>query len=214
MNTVLQPPGVCSLWFSTQKAAPYSSRPSPQRLGALGARARVGVVRACVLSMPRRFPRILAEKNLLKIHLSNWYVRLNVVNNRTGHIFLQANTQERVLQRQLLGHRSLNDRVACATAAELLCERARRQNVTQVFFPLTRPIPPICQSPFFPYLTCEFFFSFFSAHLGAAAATVCRPRQNDHRHIAREWDRVHVACECKAAETSQPNRQRRLFLGT
>merc|ERR1712070_905227 len=84
------------------------------------------------VGMPRRFPRVIAEKNLLKIHLSNWYVRLNVVNNRTGHIFLQANTQERVLQRQLLGHRSLNDRVACATAAELLCERARRQNVTQL----------------------------------------------------------------------------------
>merc|ERR1712070_620441 len=129
-----QPPGVCSLWFSTQKAAPYSSRPSPQRLGALGARARVGVVRVCVLSMPRRFPRVIAEKNLLKIHLSNWYVRLNVVNNRSGHIFLQANTMEKVLQQRLLGQKSLNDRKACEATAELLCERARRQNVTQLTF--------------------------------------------------------------------------------
>ena len=37
--------------------------------------------------------------------------------------------------------------------------------IFSLFFSLTRPISPICQSPFSPYLTFEFFFSFFFVFL-------------------------------------------------
>lgn len=63
---------------------------SSTQQGKAGRQAAAAVADAPEIGMPRRFPRVIAEKNLLKIHLSNWYVRLNVVNNRSGHIFLQV----------------------------------------------------------------------------------------------------------------------------
>ena len=48
----------------------------------------------------KRLP--MAEKNLLKIFASNkQYISLQVVNNRTGHIFLWANTMEKALRESL-----------------------------------------------------------------------------------------------------------------
>ena len=41
---------------------------------------------AAMAAMYKRLP--MAEKNLLKIFASNKYISLQVVNNRTGHIFL------------------------------------------------------------------------------------------------------------------------------
>ena len=43
-------------------------------------------------SFYKKFP--VAEKNLLKIFCSNKYISLQVVNNKTGHIFLWASTLE------------------------------------------------------------------------------------------------------------------------
>ena len=44
---------------------------------------------------------LVAEKNLLKIHLTNKYIYLQVVNNRSGHVAVAASTQERGLREQV-----------------------------------------------------------------------------------------------------------------
>eukprot|EP00322_Chrysochromulina_rotalis_P030210 CAMPEP_0115865754 /NCGR_PEP_ID=MMETSP0287-20121206/19887_1 /TAXON_ID=412157 /ORGANISM="Chrysochromulina rotalis, Strain UIO044" /LENGTH=129 /DNA_ID=CAMNT_0003320281 /DNA_START=104 /DNA_END=493 /DNA_ORIENTATION=- len=80
-------------------------------------------------SMYKRLP--MAEKNLLKIFASNKHVSLQVVNNRTGHIFLWANTMEKVLREQL---RNTWDRAAARAAAGLLARRAREADLQQLTF--------------------------------------------------------------------------------
>ena len=62
----------------------------------------------------------MAEKNLLKIFLSNKNIQLQVVNNKTGHIFLQANTLEKALRDTLS---KTWDRVAAQATAGLLARR-------------------------------------------------------------------------------------------
>ena len=79
--------------------------------------------------MYSRFPQ--AEKNLLKIFASNKHISLQVVNNRTGHIFLWANTMEKVLRDQL---RNTWDKAAARSAAGLLARRAREANQQQLTF--------------------------------------------------------------------------------
>ena len=71
-------------------------------------------------SIWKRFP--VAEKNLLKIFLSNKYINLQVVNNRTGHIFLSASTMEKELKTKLT---NTADRAAAAATAGVLARRAR-----------------------------------------------------------------------------------------
>ena len=80
-------------------------------------------------SMYKRLPQ--AEKNLLKIFASNKHISLQVVNNRTGHIFLWANTLEKVLREQL---RNTWDKAAARAAAGLLARRAREANQQQITF--------------------------------------------------------------------------------
>ena len=75
----------------------------------------------------KRFP--IAEKNLLKIFLSNRFVQLQVVNNRTGHIFLSATTNEKSLRESL---RVTWDKVAARAAAGLLARRAREAGQQQL----------------------------------------------------------------------------------
>ena len=79
--------------------------------------------------MYKRLPQ--AEKNLLKIFASNRHVSLQVVNNRTGHIFLWANTMEKVLREQL---KNTWDKTAARAAAGLLARRAREANQQQLTF--------------------------------------------------------------------------------
>ena len=50
-------------------------------------------------SFYKKFP--IAEKNLLKIFCSNRNIQLQVVNNKTGHIFLWASTREKELRETL-----------------------------------------------------------------------------------------------------------------
>mmetsp|Transcript_63848 Transcript_63848/g.106163 ORF Transcript_63848/g.106163 Transcript_63848/m.106163 type:complete len:132 (-) Transcript_63848:193-588(-) len=79
------------------------------------------------------FSRLVAEKNLLKITQSNKYVSLQVVNNRSGHIFLAASSMERDLREQLRADGgSTSDRTAARAVATRLCERARERNVTAI----------------------------------------------------------------------------------
>jgi large subunit ribosomal protein L18 len=75
----------------------------------------------------KRFP--IAEKNLLKIFTSNRFVQLQVVNNRTGHIFLSASTMEKQLRESL---RVTWDKTAARAAAGLLARRAREANQQQL----------------------------------------------------------------------------------
>ena len=80
--------------------------------------------------MPR-FSRLVSEKNLLKMTLSNKYVSLQVVNNRSGHIFLSASTMEKAVREQLnKEQRSTSDSHAAAEAARLLAERAQERGTT------------------------------------------------------------------------------------
>lgn len=71
------------------------------------------------------------EKNLLKINCSNRHVSLQVVNNRTGHVFLWANTLERTLRERLT---STWDKAAARAAAGLLARRAREIGQQQITF--------------------------------------------------------------------------------
>jgi large subunit ribosomal protein L18 len=80
-------------------------------------------------SFYKRFPQ--AEKNLLKIFCSNRNIALQVVNNKTGHIFLWANTLEKVLKEKLV---KTWDRPAARAAAGLLARRAREANQQQLTF--------------------------------------------------------------------------------
>ena len=77
----------------------------------------------------KRLP--MAEKNLLKIFASNKYISLQVVNNRTGHIFLWANTMEKALRESL---QNTWDKTAARAAAGLLARRAREANQQQLTF--------------------------------------------------------------------------------
>ena len=79
--------------------------------------------------MYKRLP--MAEKNLLKVFASNKHVSLQVVNNRTGNIFLWANTMEKVLRDQL---RNTWDKHAARAAAGLLARRCREANQQQLTF--------------------------------------------------------------------------------
>lgn len=79
--------------------------------------------------MYKRLPQ--AEKNLLKIFASNKHISLQVVNNRTGHIFLWANTMEKVLRESL---QNTWDKAAARAAAGLLARRAREANQQQLTF--------------------------------------------------------------------------------
>ena len=74
---------------------------------------------------------VIAEKNLLKIVLSNKHVSLQVVNNRTGHIFLWANSMEKVLRESLS---CTWDKGAARAAAALLARRAREVNQQQLTY--------------------------------------------------------------------------------
>ena len=78
-------------------------------------------------SMWKRFP--IAEKNLLKIFLSNRNVQLQVVNNRSGHIFLSASTMEKSLRESL---DNTWDRDAARVTAGLLARRAREIDQQQL----------------------------------------------------------------------------------
>ena len=75
----------------------------------------------------KKFP--IAEKNLLKIMMSNKNVQLQVVNNRTGHIFLWASTLEKELRESL---RVTWDKDAARACANLLARRARAANHQQI----------------------------------------------------------------------------------
>lgn len=76
-----------------------------------------------------RFP--LAEKNLLKINLSNRFIGLQVVNNKTGHIFLWASTMERQMRDRLT---NTWDASAARAAAGLLVQRMREAGQQQITF--------------------------------------------------------------------------------
>ena len=80
-------------------------------------------------SLYKRLPT--AEKNLLKILTTNRHVSLQVVNNRTGHIFLWANTLERGLRERL---RNTWDRTAARAAAGVLAHRAREMGQQQLTY--------------------------------------------------------------------------------
>ena len=64
-----------------------------------------------------------------------------------------------VLERACVGTRRAQRHWAAA-AIRLLIAREQREWGEKVFS-FTRPISPTCQSPFFPYLTLNFFFGFF-----------------------------------------------------
>lgn len=74
-----------------------------------------------------KFP--IAEKNLLKIFCSNRNIQLQVVNNRSGHIFLSASTLEKQLRETL---KNTSDRVAARATAGLLVRRAREAGHQQI----------------------------------------------------------------------------------
>jgi large subunit ribosomal protein L18 len=76
-----------------------------------------------------RFP--LAEKNLLKISLSNRFVNLQVVNNKTGHIFLWASTMEREMRERLA---NTWDTGAAKAVAGLLAQRMREVGQQQITY--------------------------------------------------------------------------------
>ena len=78
-------------------------------------------------SFYKKFP--LAEKNLLKIMLSNRNVQLQVVNNKTGHIFLWASTLEKELRQKL---KKTWDKEAARACAGLLARRARALDHQQI----------------------------------------------------------------------------------
>ena len=82
----------------------------------------------CVMaSFYKKFP--IAEKNLLKIMTSNRYVQLQVVNNKTGHIFLWASTLEKEMRESL---KCTWDKAAAQACAALLARRAREANQQQL----------------------------------------------------------------------------------
>ena len=78
-------------------------------------------------SFYKKFP--IAEKNLLKIMHSNRHVQLQVVNNRTGHIFLWASTLEKELREKLT---RTWDKHAVRACAGLLARRARAAGQQQL----------------------------------------------------------------------------------
>ena len=78
-------------------------------------------------SFYKKFP--VAEKNLLKIFCSNKYISLQVVNNKTGHIFLWASTLEKELRETL---RVTWDKQAARACAGLLARRARAAEQQQI----------------------------------------------------------------------------------
>ena len=78
---------------------------------------------------------IVAEKNLLKIFLSNKNVELQVVNNKSGHMVATASTREKLI-RGTLENRS--DRGAAKAMAELLAERLRSTRGTSRGCPARR----------------------------------------------------------------------------
>ena len=82
---------------------------------------------------------IVAEKNLLKIFLSNKNVELQVVNNKSGHMVATASTREKLI-RGTLENRS--DRGAAKAMAELLAERLHAAGLKHVtwerFYKATR----------------------------------------------------------------------------
>ena len=82
---------------------------------------------------------IVAEKNLLKIFLSNKNAELQVVNNKSGHMVATASTREKLI-RGTLENRS--DRGAAKAMAELLAERLHAAGLKHVtwerFYKATR----------------------------------------------------------------------------
>ena len=58
----------------------------------------------------------------------------------------------------------------------------------EVFFSLTRPISPICQSPFFPYLTFEFSFEDLERH----KSFVVSYRMGDDEQLSAHFDNAEV----------------------
>lgn len=92
-------------------------------LAACGARGPA-FVWGRMASIFTKFP--VAEKNLLKIFASNKHISLQVVNNRTGHIFLWANTLEKEMKERLkvTGDKAW-DMGAARLCAGLLARRAR-----------------------------------------------------------------------------------------
>ena len=76
----------------------------------------------------KKFP--IAEKNLLKIFLSNKNVLLQIVNNRTGHTFLQANTNEKVMREALDKTYNIDAARACAGLLARRCRMAGQQQIT------------------------------------------------------------------------------------
>ena len=78
-------------------------------------------------SFYKKFP--IAEKNLLKIMTSNKHVQLQVVNNKTGHIFLWASTLEKELRESL---KVTWDKAAARACAGLLARRAREAGQQQL----------------------------------------------------------------------------------
>ena len=77
----------------------------------------------------KKFP--IAEKNLLKIFISNKNILLQIVNNRTGQTFLQANTQEKVMRETL---NKTYDKEAAQATAGLLARRCRIAGQQQITY--------------------------------------------------------------------------------
>mmetsp|Transcript_35218 Transcript_35218/g.75220 ORF Transcript_35218/g.75220 Transcript_35218/m.75220 type:complete len:111 (-) Transcript_35218:439-771(-) len=65
--------------------------------------------------------------------LSNKNISLQVVNNRSGNIFLSASTMERAIRERLHGEqRSTSDSHAAAEAARKLAARAQEKGTTAI----------------------------------------------------------------------------------
>ena len=79
------------------------------------------------------FSKLVAEKNLLKLNFTNKHISLSVVNNKSGHTFLNASTKEDAMKNLLEG-KSKKDTNAAVETAQLLCDRAKKANRNQITF--------------------------------------------------------------------------------
>ena len=107
------------------------------------------------MGISRRFLKLVAEKNLLKLVLTNRQTTLQVVHNRSGNVFLQARraaravklsparrrppsgrgqatSLEKAVRDRLPDNAPGSDRRAAAAAAEVLAERAHDLGLTQL----------------------------------------------------------------------------------
>ena len=82
--------------------------------------------------VPRQ--RVWDERNLLKMSLQNRNCSLQVVNTKTGHIYLHASTREKELRTQLEGSNAGNtaDKAAARAVALRLAQRAREAEALQM----------------------------------------------------------------------------------